>query len=200
MGAYAPSGALPPDAARAVGRQIVDPLLAALRDAGTPYRGILYLGLMLTASGPMVLEINARFGDPEAQAVLPLLAEDPYPLFLAAARGSLPPDRHETFLKHEGSAVCVILAARGYPGAPETGAVIEGLDGPWPHGISVYHAGVDRRASRWVVNGGRVVGLSARAETLDRARAAAYAAIGRIRFEGMQFRRDIAVAPAIKGA
>lgn len=191
MGAYAPSGALPDGDALAVGRRIVDPILRALREAGTPYRGILYLGLMLTASGPMVLEINSRFGDPEAQAVLPLLSEDAYPLFLAAARGALPPDRHETFLEHEGAVVCVILAARGYPGAPETGAVIEGLDTPWPHGISAYHAGVDKRAGRWVVNGGRVVGLSARAETLDRARAAAYAAIGRIRFDGMQYRRDI---------
>jgi phosphoribosylamine--glycine ligase len=174
---------------------MVDPILRELRDAGTPYRGILYLGLMLTGAGPRLLEINARFGDPEAQVVLPLLAEDPLPLFLAAARGALPADRHESFLAHEGAAVCVILAARGYPGSPEIGARIEGLDGPWPHGLSVYHAGVERRGSQWVTSGGRVVGVTARAETLDHARAAAYAAAARIRFDGMQYRRDIAVMP-----
>jgi phosphoribosylamine--glycine ligase len=149
-----------------------------------------------------VLEFNARFGDPEAQVVLPLLAEDPFSLFRAAARGSLPADRHATFIAHEGAAVCVILASRGYPERPETGMPIDGLDGPWPHGINIFHAGVERRGGRWVTAGGRVVGVTARAETLEHARDAAYGAAARIRFGGMRYRKDIAqnTAPSGKGA
>lgn len=192
MGAFAPARVPPPEEAVRIGKTIVDPVLAALREAGAVYRGVLYLGMMLTERGPMVLEFNARFGDPEAQAVLPLLAEDPLALFRAAAEGRLPRERHAGYVAHEGAAVCVVLAARGYPQAPESGAVIEGLDGIWPHGIRVFHSGTDRRRSRWVVTGGRVLGVTARAETLDRARDAAYGAVQRIRFDGMHYRRDIA--------
>ena len=200
MGAFAPARVPPAGEALEITRRIVDPILRELREAGTPYRGVLYLGLMLTETGPMVLEINARFGDPEAQVVLPLLAEDPLPLFFAAARGSLPAERHGSFVRHEGAAVCVILAARGYPSRPEVGARIDGLDGPWPHGIRVYHAGVERRGSEWITSGGRVVGVTARAETAELARAAAYAAAGRIRFDGMQYRHDIATSSQPSGA
>ena len=200
MGAYAPARVPTPEEARAVAHRIVDPLLAALRAAGTPYRGVLYLGLMMTPSGPMVLEINARFGDPEAQAVLPLMTEDPMPLFRGAALGTLPPERHGTFVKHEGAAVCLILAARGYPGRPGTGDEIKGLEGPWPHGIQIHCAGVEKRGKRWFTSGGRVLGVTARAERLDLARAAAYAATERIRFAGMQLRRDIALSPSPLGS
>lgn len=198
MGACAPARIPSPEDALAIARRIVDPVLAELRARGTPYRGILYAGLMLTGSGPMVLEFNARFGDPEAQAVLPLLEEDLLPLFAAAARGSLPKERHGTFVRHAGAAVCVVLASRGYPAHPESGQVIEGLKGPWPHGISIDFAGVERRGSRCVTNGGRVLGVTARSETLERARDAAYEAVSRIRFDGMHYRRDIA-APKSPG-
>jgi len=194
MGACAPARAPSAEEAVAIARRIVDPLLAALRGRRIEYRGILYFGLMLTSSGPMVLEINARFGDPEAQAVLPLLEEDPLPLFLSAAGGSLPPDRHGSFVRHAGAAVCVVLAAPGYPGEPRTGQVIEGLNHARPHGIRFYCAGVERRAGRLVTGGGRVLGVTARAETLERAREAAYEAVSWIRFDGMQYRRDIAAA------
>ena len=194
MGACAPARVPSAQDAIAIARRIVDPLLAELRTRGILYRGILYFGLMLTPSGPMVLEINARFGDPEAQVVLPLLDEDALPLFLAAARGSLPPDRHETFVRYAGAAVCVVLAASGYPKEPHTGQVIEGLNHARPHGIRFYCAGVDRRAGRFVTSGGRVVGVTARADTLERAREAAYEAVSWIRFDGMQYRRDIAAA------
>src|SRR5207249_182869 len=106
------------------------------------------------------------FGDPEAQAVLPLLEEDPLPLFLSAAGGSLPPDRHGTFVRYAGAAVCVVLAAPGYPKEPHTGQAIEGLNHARPHGIRFYCAGVDRRAGGFVTSGGRVLGVTARAETL----------------------------------
>jgi len=194
MGANAPAWAPTREEAVAIAHRMVDPLLRALRERGIAYRGILYLGLMLTPSGPMVLEINARFGDPEAQAVLPLLDEDVYPLFLAAARGALPAERHGTFLRHAGAAVCVVLAAHGYPKEPRTGQLIEGLNHTRPHGIRFYCAGVDRRAGRFITSGGRVLGVTARAETLERAREAAYEAVSWIRFEGMQYRRDIATA------
>lgn len=200
MGAYAPARAPTPEEGFGIARRIVDPILRELRDSGAPFRGIVYLGLMLTAGGPQVLEINARFGDPEAQVVLPLLEEDPYPLFLAAARGSLPVERHGTFVRHAGAAVCVVLAARGYPAAPEAGQVIEGLDRSFPHGIRVDFAGVDRRGSRWVTSGGRVLGVTARAETLERARDAAYEAVSWIRFEGMHYRRDIAATALQSGS
>ena len=200
MGACAPARVPSAAEAQRIAHRVVDPMLRALREAGTPYRGVLYLGLMMTSAGPMVLEINARFGDPEAQVVLPLLGEDVYPLFLAAARGALPADRHGSFVVHREAAVCVILAARGYPGRPETGATIEGLDGPWPHGVRAYCAGVERRGREWIVNGGRVVGVTARAETIERARTAAYAAVRGIRFQGMQYRTDIALAPLSSGA
>jgi phosphoribosylamine---glycine ligase len=200
MGAFAPARVPTAKQVLEIGERIASPLIEALRLDGTPYRGVLYLGLMLTAKGPMVLEVNARFGDPEAQVILPLMTEDILPLFRAAARGDLPRERHGSFLAHEGAAVCVVLASRGYPGTPETGVPVEGLDGPWPHGISIYHAGVDRREGRWVTNGGRVVGVTARAETVERAREAAYAAAAKIRFEGMHFRRDIATAPEPSGA
>jgi phosphoribosylamine--glycine ligase len=140
----------------------------------------------------MVLEFNARFGDPETQAVLPLVEEDLYALFLAAARGSLPAERHGGFVAHAGAAVCVVLAARGYPGAPETGQTIEGLNRPHPHGIRFDYAGVDRIGSRLVTSGGRVLGVTAKAETLARAREAAYEAVSWIRFDGMHYRKDIA--------
>jgi len=200
MGACAPARVPSAAEAQRIAHRIVDPLLRTLRDAGTPYRGVLYLGLMMTSSGPMVLEINARFGDPEAQVVLPLLNESAYALFLAAAQGTIPADRHGSFVAHGGAAVCVVLAARGYPGRPETGGPIEGLDGPWPKGLRVYCAGVERRGPQWIVSGGRVLGVTARGETLERARTAAYEAVRSIRFPGMQYRTDIALAPLSSGA
>lgn len=200
MGTCAPARIPEPSEAKAIAGRIVDPILRRLRDEGTPYRGFLYLGLMLTAQGPMVLEINARFGDPEAQVLLPILTEDLLPLARAAARGALPAERHGTILEHGGAAVCVVLAAHGYPGKPRTGDPIQGLRGRWPHGIRVYHAGVERRGSKWVTAGGRVLGVTARSETIESAREAAYHAVERIRFDGMQFRRDIALSPQPSGA
>jgi phosphoribosylamine--glycine ligase len=195
MGACAPARVPDEAEAIAIGKRIVDPVLKALRDEKQPYRGVLYLGLMLTDRGPQVLEFNARFGDPEAQVVLPLLTEDPLPLLWNAALGRLPADRHATFVKHEGAAVCVVLASPGYPSRPATGDDIEGLEGPWAHGIHIYHAGVDRHHGQWVTSGGRVVGVTARGVTIEDAREAAYSAAAKIYFPGMQYRRDIALAP-----
>jgi phosphoribosylamine--glycine ligase len=195
MGACAPARIPSESQAIEIATRIVDPVLAALREAKSPYRGILYLGVMLTDRGPQVLEFNARFGDPETQVVLPLLAEDPLPLLWNAALGRLPAERHRTFVKYEGAAVCVVLASPGYPVRPATGDDIEGLEGPWPHGIHLYHAGIDRHHDRWVTSGGRVLGVTARGITVESAREAAYSAAARIYFPGMQYRRDIALVP-----
>ena len=108
-------------------------------------------------------------------------------------------ERHGTFVAHSGAAVCVVWR-RAVTEHPETGDVIEGMDGPWPHGVRAYAAGVDRRGTKWVTSGGRALRITARAETVERARAAAYAAVKRIRFEGMQYRRDIAATPQPSGA
>jgi phosphoribosylamine--glycine ligase len=194
MGACAPARLPSESEAIELGKRIVDPILRVLREEKTPYRGILYLGLMLTPGGPQVLEFNARFGDPEAQVVLPLLVEDALPLLWNAAIGRLPAERHATFLAHQGAAVCVVLAAPGYPQRPATGDDIEGLEGPWPHGIQLFHAGIDKHLGRWVTSGGRVLGVTARGVNLEEAREAAYAAAARIHFHGMHYRRDIALA------
>jgi phosphoribosylamine--glycine ligase len=106
----------------------------------------------------------------------------------------LPAERHGTFLRHAGAAVCVVLAAHGYPKEPRLGQFIEGLNHTRPHGIRFFCAGVDRRAGRFITSGGRVIGVTARAESLERAREAAYEAVSWIRFEGMHYRRDIATA------
>ncbi|HEU4335324.1 MAG TPA: phosphoribosylamine--glycine ligase [Candidatus Eisenbacteria bacterium] len=199
MGAFAPARVPTEEDAIAIAKRVVDPVLKALRDEKQPYRGILYLGLMLTERGPQVLEFNARFGDPEAQVVLPLVTEDLLPLLWNAALGRLPAERHATFVEHEGAAVCVVLASPGYPQRPATGDDIEGLDGNWPHGIRVFFAGVDRHHGQWVTSGGRVLGVTARAMTVDEAREAAYDAVAKIYFPGMQYRRDIALAPEEAG-
>ncbi len=199
MGACAPARTPSEAEAVAIGKRIVDPVLATLREEGHLYRGILYLGLMLTEQGPQVLEFNARFGDPEAQVVLPLLTEDALPILWNAALGRLPRERHATFLSHEGAAVCVVLASRGYPIRPATGDDIEGLDRTWPHGIHIFHAGVDKHLGRWVTSGGRVLGVTARGLNIEEAREAAYSAAALIHFNGMQYRRDIALAPAQAG-
>ncbi|MCS7050248.1 MAG: phosphoribosylamine--glycine ligase, partial [Thermomicrobium sp.] len=155
------------------------------------YRGVLYAGLMLTAHGPAVLEFNCRFGDPETQAILPLIDSDVGLLFLAAARGQLhtvaPP------LWCDLVSVTVVLASGGYPGRYSTGYAIEGLKAV-PDDVLVFHAGTRREGERVVTAGGRVLNVTAVAPRFAEARERVYAAIQRIHFPGMTYRRDIAVA------
>lgn len=194
MGAYAPARLLSDAALEAVRRDVMLPTLAELARRGTPFRGALYAGLMLTPAGPRVLEFNARLGDPETQVLMMQTAEDLLPWFLAAATGALPDRPLRT---HPGVSVGVVLAAPGYPDAPSTGHVIEGLEGPLPEGVLVFHAGTKRSGDRIVTAGGRVLTVCARGASVPLARAAALEASERIRFEGRQLRRDIgAGAPA----
>jgi phosphoribosylamine--glycine ligase len=196
MGAYAPA---PLDAAtaRAVEEKVALPALEAMTARGTPFRGLLYAGLMLTASGPRVLEFNARFGDPETQVLLPLVAGDLGELLDECARGAL-----ASPLEFEpGSAVGVVLAAPGYPEAPKDGAPIGGLD-VWPDptredddGCWCFHAGTRRDENgQTVAAGGRVLTVVARASDRDAARRRAYAGLDRLSLAGGQARRDVAAS------
>jgi len=170
------------------------PTVAELARRGIEFKGVLYAGLMLTPDGPRVLEFNTRFGDPETQAILPRLENDLVELMIACAEGSL--SEHNLRWKEE-RCVTVIMASAGYPLSSSKGDVISGLefDGGLP-GVEVFHAGTAEEEGRFVTNGGRVLAISALDNTFSGARAKAYEAVGKVRFDGMQFRRDIAAEPA----
>jgi len=189
MGAFAPSPLITPDISRRVSEEIVAPVLAGMEQEGYPYRGFLYVGLMLTADGPKVIEFNVRFGDPEAQVVLPMLDEDLAWLLGEAATGALP-SRPARFRKQPH--VGVVLASGGYPDSPESGKPIDGIDAASDvPGAIVFHAGTTKRDGRIVTAGGRVLTVVGRSTTYRDAIDTAYAAASRIHFDGMQYRRDI---------
>ena len=189
MGAYSPAPVMDATTDRRVMDEIVTPTIAAMAKEGTPYAGVLYVGLMITKDGPRVVEFNCRFGDPECQAILPRLDEDILPVFDAVARGRGLP---ASLRWRPESSVCVVLASRGYPAAPKVGDPISGLDdaGALP-GVNVFHAGTARRDGSLVTAGGRVLGVQALGPDIRSAVARAYEAVDRIRFDGMQLRRDI---------
>jgi phosphoribosylamine---glycine ligase len=193
MGAYAPVPGIGPGEAEALVSQIQRPVLTELERRGTPFVGLLYAGLMLTADGPSVLEFNCRFGDPETQAVVPLLEGDLLETLAAAAGGDLAGMRVEQV---EGAAVTVVLAAEQYPADGDRGAKISGVEDAVGAGALVFHAGTARHGERLVTNGGRILGVTAVGATVADARAAAYDAVHLIDFEGMRYRSDIAAAAA----
>jgi phosphoribosylamine--glycine ligase len=189
MGAFAPSPLVTPAIEARVLREIVEPVLAGMQAEGRRFRGFLYVGLMLASDGPKVVEFNVRFGDPEAQVVLPMLDDDLSVLLAAAAAGALP--RRTARFRAEPH-VGVVLAAGGYPGEVETGRVIEGLDeAAAVPGALVFHAGTAMRGGRLVTAGGRVLTIVGRGETHQAAIEVAYRAAACVRFDGMQYRRDI---------
>ena len=168
--------------------RVLQPCIDALRERGTPFIGCLYAGLMLTADGPRVLEFNARFGDPEAQVVLPVLAEPLLPLLTAGVRRDLTPGSVRVA---RAAAVGVVAAAAGYPGTPRTGDVIEGLEDVAADAL-VFHAGTHRDAGGALrTSGGRVLCVVATGDGLQTASASAYENLRRVRFDGMQYRTDI---------
>lgn len=194
MGAFAPSPALDERLEQEIGARIVQPALDEMVDRGAPFRGILYCGLMLTAGGPMVLEFNARFGDPETQVVLPLVGGDFARLLGSAAAGALDAG---ACAREPGACVAVALVDRGYPEALG-GGVIEGVDGLASEpDVQVLGAGMERDGERWRLTGGRAAYVTARAATLREARERAYAAVGRLGGTGWKHRTDIAAAPAL---
>jgi phosphoribosylamine---glycine ligase len=189
MGAFAPSPLITEEMSRRVSDEIVSPVLAGMEQEGYPYRGFLYVGLMLTDDGPKVIEFNVRFGDPEAQVVLPMLDEDLAWLLGEAATGALP-SRRARFRPEPH--VGVVLAASGYPDTPETGKAIEGIEAANDvPGSIVFHAATAKRDGRLVTAGGRVLTVVGRSTSYRDAIDTAYAAAARIQFDGMQYRRDI---------
>jgi len=191
MGSYSPSVYLDEVACRAIESSVVTPTLDGLRAEGRPYQGVLYIGLMLTASGPKVLEFNARFGDPETQVLLPRLDGDWLPLLLASATGGVAALRPRWL---SDATVCVVLASGGYPGDYARGKQISGLEAAESAAdVMVFHAGTDRSGDRWVTRGGRVLGVTAKAATLAAARERAYEAAAKITWDGKQYRSDIAL-------
>ncbi|HXG89419.1 MAG TPA: phosphoribosylamine--glycine ligase [Vicinamibacterales bacterium] len=193
MGAFAPSRLVDEAMRDCILAEIVRPVLHGLIIEGSPYRGVLYCGLMLTADGPKVIEFNVRFGDPEAQVVLPMVTEPLTPILWAAATGVL---RSARVAFSDEPHVGVVLAAAGYPGEVRTGDVITGLDrvaADYPD-VRVFHAGVTAQGDGLVTSGGRVMTVVAKGTTHHAAIARAYAAAGLIHFDGMQYRRDIAAS------
>ncbi|ABC82237.1 phosphoribosylamine--glycine ligase [Anaeromyxobacter dehalogenans] len=193
MGAFSPTPNVTPEVAGMVERDVLLPAVRELARRGRPFRGALYAGLMLTPRGPRVLEFNARLGDPETQPILLRMASDVVPALLASARGDL---SAAEIAFDARAAVGVVLAAEGYPGDVARGDAIDGLDGPFDEGVQVFHAGTAADAAgRVVTSGGRVLTVCALGRDLDDAAARAYAAAGRIRFRGMQYRKDIGKKP-----
>jgi len=194
MGVYSPPSWLQASVAEAVRRDVTEATLRALRQEGRPYRGVLFPGIMVTAGGPRVLEFNARFGDPETEALLPRLESDLLEIMDAVASGTLA--SVDVRWRNDAS-VCVMLASGGYPGAYETGKPIDGLDDIDP-GVLVFHAGTKRDSSgRIATNGGRVLAVTATGATVGEARERVYANVARIRFDGMHYRTDIGASEAV---
>lgn len=190
MGSITDATVIDHDSLKTVVRKIVDPTLRGAGDEGFPFRGILFIGLMLTSDGPLVLEYNVRFGDPETQAILMRLETDLSAIFEAIVDQRL--GDLDVRWSNDSSA-CVVLAARGYPGKPETGAVIEGLERAAQHdNVALFHAATSRGSeAEWLTAGGRVLGVAATGGTLDLALSRCYAAGGDIHWDGMHYRRDI---------
>ncbi|MBI4367852.1 MAG: phosphoribosylamine--glycine ligase, partial [Candidatus Omnitrophica bacterium] len=189
MGAYSPCPLVSEQELEEIIQKTARPVIQELKERGTPYRGLLYVGLMMTKTGPQVLEYNVRFGDPEAQAVLPRLKTDLVPVMLEIASGELKTQKLEWDPR---PCLTVVMASKGYPGTYQSGFKIEGLDQIHSDDAAVFHAGTVRNASGEVTtSGGRVLNVSALGKTLKEARDLAYGCVEKISFEGAFFRRDI---------
>ena len=189
MGTYAPAPVMTPEMTERAVEEILKPTIAAMAKEGRVYRGCLYLGLMVTADGPKVVEFNARFGDPETQVVLPLLDSDLVAIMCACADGTL---ADVPIHWKDGAAVCVVLASGGYPGHYEKGQEIHGLADAEAMGALVFHAGTAMKDGKLVTNGGRVLGVVGRGADISSAVDAAYAAATKISFKDAYYRKDIA--------
>jgi phosphoribosylamine--glycine ligase len=190
MGAYSPAPVITSAMHQRILDEILKPLLSGLKNKGIRYRGVIYVGLMITKSGPRVLEFNVRFGDPECQPIMMRLKSDLVSLLESTIAGTLNQVRPEWY---DDPAVCVVLSARGYPGAYQKGSEIHGLDKlkNWNKGF-VFHAGTAKENGRWITSGGRVLGVTARGKDIGNAVENAYSAVSQISWDGMHYRRDIA--------
>jgi len=189
MGSITDASVLDASVLQRVVSEIVEPTLAGAQQEGFPFKGVLFLGLMLTSAGPKLLEYNVRFGDPETQAILVRLKTDLFSIFDAMRRGALGELKVEW---SGGASACVVAANRGYPGSYEKGAEIEGLEAVADDRVQVFHAGTARAPNgKFIATGGRVLGVTAAAEDLPTALGLCYDSLGRINWPGRQFRRDI---------
>ena len=189
MGAYSPAPNIDAAMSSQIMNDIVVPTMRAMKAMGTPYKGVLYAGLMITRQGPKLIEYNARFGDPETQVLMPRLMSDLVPALLASRDGML---KSFDLRWYETPALTVVMAARGYPGHYVRGTVIEGLDeAAAVEGVHIFHAGTKAEGGRILANGGRVLNISATGKTVREAQARAYAAIARIRWPEGFYRCDI---------
>ena len=189
MGAYSPAPIVDAAMSARVTREIVLPTLAAMKARGTPFKGVLYAGLMITAEGPKLIEYNVRFGDPECQVLMLRLMSDLVPALLASRDGVL---KSLDLRWYREAALTVVMAARGYPGSYAKGSVIDGLDDAAAvEGVEIFHAGTKTEGGRILANGGRVLNVSALGATVREARARAYEAISRIRWPEGFYRHDI---------
>jgi phosphoribosylamine--glycine ligase len=189
MGAYSPSPLMTPDMSRRVMNEIVRPTLAGMRKRGAPFRGILFAGLMMTEAGPELLEYNVRFGDPEAEVIIPRFQGDMLSWLWLAATGELPEEPPPFSSEH---AMAVVMAGKGYPGAPVRGDEIDGLERAAAlDGVRVYHAATRRQGEKIIADGGRVLVMTGLAPDLAGARARAYAGVDLVKWDSGFFRRDI---------
>jgi phosphoribosylamine--glycine ligase len=188
MGAYAPADVMPPAMVDLVMKRIVEPTLKTMKARGTPFKGVLYTGIMLTDEGPKLVEYNARFGDPETQVLMPRLKSDIVPILLACADGEL---SHVDAQWEADAALTVVMAANGYPGPVHKGSVIRGIDAAEEAGALVFHAGTALKDGNRIANGGRVLCVTAMGGTIAAAQKAAYAAASRIDWPEGFCRSDI---------
>ena len=189
MGAYSPAPVMTPDMIARTMDEIIRPTLRAMKAMGAPFKGVLFAGLMITKDGPKLIEYNARFGDPETQVLMVRLMSDLVPALIAARDGQL---KAFDLRWYSDAALTVVMAAKGYPGNYARGSTIEGLDeAATVEGVEVFHAGTKAEGGKTLANGGRVLNVTARGETVSEAQARAYAAVDRIRWPDGFCRRDI---------
>jgi phosphoribosylamine--glycine ligase len=198
MGAYSTNDLLPADLAARIQSEIIEPSIRGMATDGIPYRGFLYFGLMLTAAGPQVLEFNCRMGDPETQAIVFRMDFDLATVLAECAAGRLDPAKLKW---KEDASACIVMAANGYPENPQTGQAIEGLeDAAKPNNVKVFHAGTRKEGVTYYTSSGRVLGVTAIGRTLASATSAAYDAVAKIHFAGVQYRTDIGRPQVTPGA
>jgi len=190
MGTYSPAPVFTPELVQAAEQSIIRPTVQGMAEEGSPYKGVLYAGLMATETGPRLVEFNARFGDPECQVLMMRLKSDLAPYLLACAQGDLSRLPAPEF--HADTVVCVVMAAKGYPDSPLSGSIIRGAEQAFGPDVEVFHAGTARdKEGRLTAAGGRVLNICARGKDVTEARARAYAAIGQIDWPGGFYRSDI---------
>ena len=188
MGAYSPAPVMTPQMVERVMDEIVRPTLAGMAELGCPFKGVLFVGLMITAEGPQLIEYNVRFGDPECQVLMMRLKDDLLPLLNGAVDGQL---SHMTARWRDEAALTVVMAATGYPSTPQSGSVISGLNEATAEGVEIFHAGTAQRDGKLVAAGGRVLNVTALGQTVTEARDRAYGAVDRIAWPQGFCRRDI---------